>query len=637
MAELRGDSFRVGDGEWTKVPGRRLSQALDAGIAVRGRDVVVLSVGARGAHLRVGRELGAGEWTAWQAIPGWSGAQGDVAVAGDEIIVVADGRYRAGGEWRTIPDWPRGAGVAAETADLDGDGRLELIVRRGRRAAVGWGLDATGHPADGWGPWEDRAGDDAAKASEKGVWRILDFDSQIIAVHAALLHTGDVLFFAGSGYSVPNFKAHRFRTRVWHYPSRRFSAPATPVDLFCCGHAFLPGGRLLAAGGTKRYDPFRGIRDALAFDPGRRRWMRLRRMAHGRWYPSLVTLADGRVIAASGRGDDGHLEREPEIFEPGKGWRPLASPGQWPFYPHLTLLADGRIFYSGGHMGVAAGAKPGIWNPANGHVTPVRGLPMAQMRNQAATVLLPPAQDQRVMVVGGGGAGMHDHEHGGHKEVQVATKSVAIADLSAAHPRFKAAKPLRHARMHQNLVILPDRTVLVTGGAAVDEHKSKAALESELFDPATGRWRPVAKTRVARLYHSVALLMPDGRVITAGSNPKRTVEELRIEVFSPPYLFKGPRPAFTLARDRAAYGAKLKATTPDPSALREVNLVRPSATTHASNAEQRLLDLPFTATAANRVELTLPGNANLAPPGWYMVFAVNAAGVPSIGRWLLLG
>jgi hypothetical protein len=481
------------------------------------------------------------------------------------------------------------------------------------------------------------ASDDDVKAAEKGRWRILDFDSQIIAVHAALLHTGDVLFFAGSGLSVPNFEAHRFRTRVWHYPSKKFSAPKTPIDLFCCGHAFLPGGRLLAAGGTKRYDPFRGIPDALAFDPGRRRWVRMRKMAHGRWYPSLITLANGRVLAVSGRGDDGHLEPQPEVFETGKGWKRRPSPGVLPFYPQLTLLSDGRVFYSGGHMGAAAGAKPLIWDPAHGHVTPVKGLPVARKRNQAATVLLPPAQDQRVMVVGGGGVGMHDHEHGGHKEVQVATKSVAIADLSAATPRYKAARPLKHARMHQNLVLLPDRTVLVTGGAAVEERKTKAALEPELFDPRTGRWKTMAKARVARLYHSVALLMPDGRVITAGSNPKRGVEELRIEVFSPPYLFKGPRPAFTLGRDHAAHGAKLRATTPDPGGLREVNLVRPSATTHASNGEQRLVDLPFKAVGATRVELTLPANRNLAPPGWYMVFAVSAGGVPSVGRWLRLG
>lgn len=459
---------------------------------------------------------------------------------------------------------------------------------------------------------------------------MLDFDSQILAVHAALLHTGDVLFFAGSGYSVPNHEAHRFRTRVWRYPSAHFTAPKTPIDLFCCGHAFLPGGRLLAAGGTRRYDPFRGIRDALAFDPARRRWVRARKMAHGRWYPSLVALGDGRVAAVSGRGDDGKQETVAEVFA--EGWKRLPERGVLPFYPHLTLLDDGRLFYSGGHMGAQHGARPGIWDLASGSVEAVPGLPMAKMRNQAASVLLPPAQDQRVMVVGGGGADMHDHEHG-LREPQVATRSVAIADLSAASPRFKAAARIRHARMHHNLVLLPDRTVLATGGAAVEEHRVNAALEAELFDPRTGKWRRAAKARVPRLYHSVALLTPDGKVITAGSNPKRGDEELRIEVYSPPYLFKGERPPLELARDHVAYGAKLRATTSGP--LREVNLVRPSATTHASNTEQRLVDLPFTANGDD-LELTLPGNPNLAPQGWYMVFAVSADGLPSRGQWLHL-
>jgi hypothetical protein len=221
------------------------------------------------------------------------------------------------------------------------------------------------------------------------------------------------------------------------------------------------------------------------------------------------------------------------------------------------------------------------------------------------------------------------------KTPQVATKSVAIVDLSAASPRYKAAKPLRHARMHQNLVLLPDRTVMVTGGAAVEEHGVNAALEAELFDPATGVWSRLAKSRVPRLYHSVALLVPDGRVITAGSNPARGVEEHRIEVFSPPYLFKGPRPSLALAHGHAGYGVALAATT--SSALREVNLVRPSATTHASNSEQRLLDVPFTAGGGGAIELTLPSDPRLAPPGWYMVFAVNEAGVPSVGQWLRLG
>jgi hypothetical protein len=470
----------------------------------------------------------------------------------------------------------------------------------------------------------------STEPQQKGAWEILDFDSQILAVHAALLHTGDVLFFAGSGNNVANADAHRFRTRVWRYPSRKFSAPRTPIDLFCCGHAFLAGGRLLAAGGTRRYRPFRGIPDALAFDPTSRRWTRVKDMHHPRWYPALITLEDGRVAAVSGRGEGGARVTEAEVFAKGKGWKRLPARPELPLYPHLTLLADGRVFYSGGYIGGTAGARPSIWDPATGAVAPVPGLPMRNMRNQAATVLLPPAQDQRVMIVGGGGAAMHDHDM---RTPLVGTKSVAIADLAAASPRYKAAKPLRHARMHQNIVLLPDRTVMVTGGAAVQEHGVDAALEAELFDPASGTWSRLAKATVPRLYHSVALLCPDGRVVTAGSNPRQGVEELRIEVFSPPYLFNGSRPSLQLARDHAVYGDALAATASGP--LREVNLVRPSATTHSSNSEQRLVDVPFTGSGS--IVLDLPDDPRLAPPGWYMVFAVDQTGVPSVGQWLRLG
>lgn len=623
---------------------------------------------------------------------------GDIALAdltGDgrrELVVVMAGHYRVGRKldaggaatggwdaWKPIPDWPSASseGVGAAVADLDGDGGPELVVLETgpsrARHTVGWRLDATGRAADGWGPWTALAGWrfrrnrgaaaafaqlrdgrpqlvtvagrgqyraaplalDVDEAATKGVWRLLDFDSQILAVHAALLHTGDVLFFAGSGYNVHNFEAHRFRTRVWHYPRASFSAPRTPIDLFCCGHAFLPTGRLLAAGGTSKYLPFRGIRDALAFDPEGRRWVRARRMAHPRWYPSLLALGDGRVVAASGRGADGELERVPEVFEPGRGWRRLPSPGQLPWYPHLFLLGDGRVFYTGGHMGNAAGARPSIWEPATGDTTVVSGLPERDMRNQATSVLLPPAQDQRVMIVGGGGADMHDHDHG-HREPQVATASVAVADLSGAAPRYAAAASLHQARMHLCAVVLPDRTIMVTGGAGVEEHRVEAALTAEIFDPRAGSWALAARSRVRRLYHSVALLTPDGKVVTAGSNPKQTDEELRIEVFSPPYLFRGARPELTLSADHAAYGGTLAATAPSPDRLRDLNLVRPGATTHASNSEQRLLDLEFAITGPDAVELRLPANPNLAPPGWYMVFAVDTDGVPSLGRWLRL-
>jgi hypothetical protein len=656
VAVLVDGRYRVG-GEWTQIPDWRFRTTRDVGLAAHDGRFVVLAVTGRAAYYRTGPE-----WDPWVQIAGWRGASGDVAVAGGELIVVGEGRYRVGWgadrPWLTIPDWQPGDGVAADAADLDGDGRAELLVRSGAQLAVGWGLDEEGRAADGWGPWTEHPGVGAAiassrrlvtldadgnhrsdplaldidKAASKGVWRILGFDSEIIAVHAALLHTGDVLFFAGSGNRASNFNAHRFRTRLWRYPSAHLTAPHTPIDLFCCGHAVLPGGRLLAAGGTRRYKPFRGIRDALVFDPPRRRWLRARKMGRPRWYPSLITLGFGNVLAVSGRGDTNALERVPELFTHGAGWTPLAVRGVLPFYPQLTLLDDGRIFYSGGRMGAARGARPEIWNLATGQTTPVPGLARPAMRNQSATVLLPPAQRQRVMIAGGGGEMMHDHEM---KKPQVATRSAAIADLSVAAPRYKATGKLKHARMHLNLVLLPDRTVLASGGAAVAEHAVNAALEAEIFHPATGRWRTAAKARVPRMYHSVALLTPDGKVITAGSNPRTGVEELRIEVFSPPYLFKGARPTLKLARDHAGYGEKLRATT-HAAHLREVNLVRPSATTHSSNSEQRLLDLPFTVKGPNSVELTLPSNPNLAPPGWYMVFAVSTGGVPSMARWLHL-
>ena len=646
-------------------------------------------------------------WTSWTRIPDWSAKEnsgGDIAIADldkdgtpELIVVMADpdgGHYRVGwkldatgtvtGEWEpwtAIPDWQPGAsqGLGIDAEDLDDDGRPELLVYDRGRHTIGWGLDETGHASDGWGDWDGApatetrrptaaaliclidgkqpelmALGDGEVAAEPlgapgdeatgGTWRILDHSSQILAVHAALLHTGDVLFFAGSGADPDDHEAKRFRTRVWHYPSRRFSAPRTPIDLFCAGQTFLAGGRLLAAGGTRQYGPFRGIPDALVFDPEDLRWIRVRRMLRPRWYPTLTTLGDGRVLSVSGRGSGRTLERRPEIFEAGEGWRLLPTPGLIPWYPHLFLLDNGRIFYSGGQMSGNRGTPPQIWNIGNGDTRVVRGLPQAKFRNQSGSVLLGDARDQRVMVIGGGGADLHQHGGGEDHPFEddedlphVATTSCAIVDLSAARPRYRRAASLNEARMHLNVTLLPDRTVLANGGARVEEQRVSASLHAELYDPRTRRWTLGARSRVPRLYHSTSVLTPDGRVVTAGSNPAPKADELRIEVYSPPYLFKGPRPELTLSRNRARYGARMRATVPGAADLREINLLRPCATTHAFNCEQRLLGLEYAVTAEDRVTLTFPRRRNIAPPGWYMVFAISAEGVPSVGRFVRLG
>jgi hypothetical protein len=189
-------------------------------------------------------------------------------------------------------------------------------------------------------------------------------------------------------------------------------------------------------------------------------------------------------------------------------------------------------------------------------VVEVKGvLPDAGSRNQAASVLLPPAQDQRVLLIGGGPYDMHDQTG--------ATASTAITDLDAAEPEVRAAAPMAMRRMHLCATLLPDRTVLVNGGSMMEESGADATLDAEIYhpDPAggPGTWTMAATSRVPRLYHSVALLMPDGKVITSGSNPARKTEELRIEVFWPPYLFAEDRPRCTPAETEVHYGGALSA------------------------------------------------------------------------------
>ncbi|APA98213.1 hypothetical protein NS506_04165 [Nocardia seriolae] len=300
--------------------------------------------------------------------------------------LAADGTVGQWGPWLEVPDrwgWEnQGAGMTV--ADLDGDGRPELIVfavdhpQNGNAGlyTIGWGLDGSGHCVDGWSRWSQVPGwgfqenegaaiaslpgtgglprlavctidhprdgsagylrtldldTDLDTAATEGTWRVLDFGTEINPVHAALLYTGDVLFFAGSGNDPDRLNAHDFRTRVWHYPNPGLAAPVTPIDLFCTGQAFLPDGRLLAVGGTRQYDPFYGLRDALLFDPRTLTWTAQPDMSYGRWYPTLTALKNGAVLAVSGLGEEGFLSETPEIFDPATmSWSNLPVPGPIP-------------------------------------------------------------------------------------------------------------------------------------------------------------------------------------------------------------------------------------------------------------------------------------------------------------------
>jgi FtsP/CotA-like multicopper oxidase with cupredoxin domain len=457
---------------------------------------------------------------------------------------------------------------------------------------------------------------DLSEAATRGVWELLPCDSQVLAVHAALMHTGRILFFAGSGND--ELYTTGLRSIVWDYEHGAFHRPFTPTDFFCAGQSFLPDGRLFVAGGTKDYG-FTGLPDGYLFDPASEDWIRVQDMAEGRWYPTCVTLGDGRMLVVSGG------PNRDEIYSSVAGWTRQQAGQGWPLYPHLFLLKNGRLFYSGGHLGGSGGVNPGILNLANpgaglGAVTVPATFDLNH-RDQAASVLLPPAQDQKAMILGGG---------------DPAIKAAHVIDLNATPKKYVATGSLHEARMHVNAVILPDRTVVATGGSGAGEDPTAAALHAEIYHPGSGNWTLGAKASVPRLYHSVALLLPDARVITAGSNPHRRDDELRLELYHPPYLFKGPQPFIESAPQQVSYGETFEIHTPQARDIRWAQLIRPMATTHSVDTEQRLVDLPIAERTFCRLRVRVLRESNIAPPGWYMLFITDRNGVPSRATWVHL-
>jgi FtsP/CotA-like multicopper oxidase with cupredoxin domain len=507
--------------------------------------------------------------------------------------------------------------TAADQAMVDMAGMADATTAAGMMDMPGMGgMGGMGGPAPASSP--------LATYAAQGGWELAPCDSGTLAVHTALLRTGKVLFFSGSGNFPPRHNAHQYGCTVWDPQSGLRANPLVSHDVFCGGQAFLPNGDLLVIGGTKDYDPFHGLPNASLYEEATDTWQDIAPMADGRWYPTPVALGDGRVAVFSGaNATNGALNDSVELYEAGVGFNTigLTTPG-WPLYPHVFLLDDGRLIYTGGSLG--GGPGPQAIDLTAGTLTAIPGLRDPDLRGQSASVLLPPAQDQKLMVISGGGGNPF-----------TVTTSVDIVDMKAANPAYSPAAPLTYGRTHLNAVLLPDRTVFVSGGGSVGE--GQPVLQSEIYDTLVGTWSPGPTAAVARLYHSIAVLLPGGEVLTAGSNPHRGDDELRIEIFHPPYLFRGRRPFIESAPCELTYGERFTLHTPDADRLRWVQITRPMATTHSCDTEQRIVDLRFKPQGICELEVELPDNHNLAPPGWYLLTIVNHDRIPSCGEWLHLG
>jgi hypothetical protein len=194
---------------------------------------------------------------------------------------------------------------------------------------------------------------------------------------------------------------------------------------------------------------------------------------------------------------------------------------------------------------------------------------------------------------------------------------------------------MNFARTFHMTTLLPDGTVLVTGGGpttnAVDV--ANAILPVEVWSSATNTWTTLASMSAPRLYHSEALLLPDGRVMVHGGGEfngvGETTDQLSAEFFAPPYLFKGPRPTITAAPSQISYGQNFTVQTPDAARIANVSLMRFGAVTHDINMGQRFLPLSFTA-GNGFLTITAPANSALAPAGNYMLFILDSNGIPSV-------
>jgi galactose oxidase len=438
-----------------------------------------------------------------------------------------------------------------------------------------------------------------------GAWTA-PFDWPVVAVHLHLMRGGQVLSFGLKRTPL-----------VWDISTGVFTEVPSATLVFCSGHALLPDGRLLVTGGHILHD--RGLPDVNIFDPATRAWIPVAPMAQGRWYPSTTVLANGDMLTVGGADSSATMVTVPEVWN-GSSWRRLIGANlSLPYYPWLFQAPNGKVFYAG-----HAKATYYLDTQGNGAWTLVANSNYGE-REFGSAVMYEPG---KVLIVGGGG----------FLSSALPTNTAETIDLNDAAPTWKSTGSMAFRRRHVTATLLPTGDVLVTGGTAGPGMNDVpgSVHQAEIWNPTTGAWKTLAANAIDRIYHSTAILLPDARVLVAGSGERATnTDELNAEIFSPPYLFRGPRP--TLGNTPAAiqYGSSFSVSTPDGGSIAKVTLVRPGSVTHAINMSQRYMSLPFTVSTGG-LSVTAPASGNLAPPGDYLLFLVNSDGVPSVGRFVNL-
>lgn len=427
------------------------------------------------------------------------------------------------------------------------------------------------------------------------------------ATHAVLLPNGKVLWW-------PSYLSGD-KPRIWD-PVANTNTLATPAgyNIFCSSFSILGNGQVLFAGGDAAVSLI-GLPNASIYDPVGGNWTLLPNMNAGRFYPTNTVLPNGDVVVTSGEispqlGND----TLPQVWQVSSGsWRDLTTAQLLlPNYPKMFLAPNGTLFDAGPSQlsRYLNTDGTGSWTIGPNSQYGIRDYGPAVMYDNG-----------KILLAGGG---------------TPPTATAEIINLNDPVPTWSYTGSMANARRQANATLLPDGTVLVTGGSSgpgFDDY-THPVFPAELWNPTTGTWSTMASLTTYRGYHSVAILLPDGRVLSAGGQcgiaDGCNVDTA--EIFSPPYLFAGARPTITSAPASIMGGQTFFVGTPDAANITQVTWIRLGAVTHTFNQEQRISFLSFSQTTGG-LNVTAPPSANLAPPGYYMLFLLNS-GVPSVASMI---
>ena len=494
----------------------------------------------------------------------------------------------------------------------------------------------------------------SAQKGGGGSWAVVG-QTSAPAIHACLLHTGKIFYIAGSGYG-PIYPAGTYKAKVINPNTSAETDVPLPVDLWCAGQNHLANGDILVNGGTLLYDSdptncngkWHGLNAAYVFQVSTGSLVKVQSMAHGRWYPTNITLTDGKTFVLQGLDEYGDYNLLVEIYDPstqtytiqyapnrsttycvGAGETSCAGAGSpcygstnkgvapsMSFYPRMHLMPSGLLFVVGMSQNVwRVDPSTGAWNFV---------FNTSQYRQYGSSVLLPlqntTSERGKVLIVGGSTTAS-----------TAATATAEILDFNqgtSTVPKLRTVASLKNARKFSAPVILPNGKCVLFGGSSIGT--SSPVYIPEMFDPVAETWQSLPTATVPRTYHQVSLLLPNGRVWTACSTPRPSSWEPRIEVFSPNYLSGGTtRPTISGTPTVGGYGGQITIPTPNPSSINSVSLVRLMATTHHYDANQRLVWLQIVNRGSSSITVSAPINANIAPPGKYMIHVLNGSNIPS--------